>query len=575
MRLFLAILSPSAPAPPFLESTKKLRLPKGTVTMHSVVTGDFAPAQREILFAQALDWGADYILALDDDIALHENTLLALNDAMSKNENAGIVGAVSLTRGELQPMVRGTWDPANPAPTPVDGVGFACALIRASILPAFERPYFASQVFLDTSAGRAFARNEDYLFCERVRTAGYGVLLHAGVRVARLDVGRPAQTALPDIADNASSVTQLHADVSYIEPAKRPDIPTVKRNKRTIYLHAGIHKTGTTSIQMLLTANAIAFATVGIHIPYAGRPVKFFNSPYFTHHNLAWELNGYGHYDSSDGGLDAVLAEITHVNAPTVVLTSEDFEFLHTKPVMLAKLADGLKGLDYDVRVILYLRAQSDYSLAIYNEHSKAGHGIDPKAYFEGIAATGVYEPKGAVDVYTGVNRFAYLPLIDAFADAFGNENLIVRAYRSGRPSDEILKEFLALIGGSAVPFSSLVKPGELNVSPSFIDVLNGIYAGVVKREAEAPSVEQLLSERGSLADVEVYNRKFDVLTEAELQMLLQRFGPENIEIERRYGAQIPFRTERDLRTRDASAWEAVHKQRELLDYAVERWKVT
>jgi hypothetical protein len=574
MRLFLAILSPGTPAAPFLESLKKLRLPKGTVTMHSVVTGDFVPAQREILFTQALDWGADYILALDDDINLHENTLLALNDAINKDERAAVVGAVSLSRGGLEPMVRGTWDAANPVPTPIEAVGFGCALIRASILRDFQRPYFASQVFLDTSAGRASVRNEDYLFCERVRNAGYSVLLHAGVRVARLDVGRPPQLSIPESAYGTANGAQLHADVTYIEPAKRFDIPTVHRTKRTIYLHAGIHKTGTTSIQFLLTANAMLFATVGIHVPYAGRPVKFFKSPYFTHHNLAWELNGYVNYDSTDGGLDAVVAEIVHVNAPTVVLTSEDFEFLHTKPEMLAKLADALKALGYDVRVILYLRAQNDYSLAIYNEHSKAGHGINPKAYFDGIARTGVYEPKGAVDVYTGVNRFAYLPLIEAFAATFGDENLIVRAYRSGRPPNEILKEFLALIGGDTLPFSSLAKPGELNVSPSFIEVLNGIYNGVKNRGGEAPPVEQLLTERGASADIAIYNGKFDVLTKAELQMLLQRFGPENIEIERRYGAQIPFRSERDLRVRDSSAWDAVHKQRALLDYAVERWGI-
>jgi hypothetical protein len=575
MRLFLAILSPNAPAEPFLESVKKLRLPKGTVTIHSVVTGDFSPAQREVLFAQALDWGADYILALDDDIVLHENTLLALHDAMQKDPQAGIVASASLSRGDLQPMVRGTWDPQNAVPTAVEGVGFACALVRASVVRDFERPYFSSQIYLDPTAGRVSVRNEDYLFCDRVRDAGFGVVLHAGVRVARLDLGRPANVKFPETAYRSAGPDTLHPDVTYVQPARRVDVPAVIPGKRTIYLHAGIHKTGTTSIQMLMTANATPFGAIGIHVPYAGRPVKYFNNPYFSHHNVAWELSGYQQYDATDGGLDAVVAEIAHVNAPTVVISSEDFEFLHTKPATMTKLADALKGTGYDVRVILYLRAQHDYSLAIYNEHSKAGHGINPAAYFKGIADTGVYEPKGAVDVYTGVNRFAYLPLIKAFADAFGDENLIVRAYRGGRPPDEILHEFLAIVGGGAVPFASLAKPGELNVSPTFADVLFGIRSGVLRRDESAPTVEQILQERGSAADVEIYNRKFDVITEAELAMLLQRFGPENIEIEHRYGAQIPFRSERDLRVRDAAAWEAVHKQRDVLDYAIERWNIT
>jgi len=573
MRLFLAILTQLGPVKPFLDSVSKLQLPPGSVSMHSIVTGDFAPAQREILFAQALDWGAEYILTLDDDVVLPPTAALALGEVIRNDAAAGIIGALTYARTDGQPAVRGAWDPANPAPQPVETVGLGCAMIRASILRGMERPLFSAQVELDMSEGRATLGGDDERFCERVRQGGYSVLLNPGLRVGRFN--RATNTLEPPQPKRIPGAQRIqHADVTYGPPSPRYELPAINLSSRKLYLHVGIHKTGTTSIQTLISANAPALASIGIHVPYMGRPVNFFKTPYVGQHNVAWELNGYTQFQAADGGLEQMADEIARINAPTVLISSEDFEFLHTKPAQIARLAETFKALGRDVRVILYLRAQHDYAHAIYNEHSKAGHGINPRTYFDGIFKTGVYEPKGAVDVYTGVNRFAYLPLIRAFADAFGDDAMIVRAYRSGRHPSDILKEFLAIVGAQRLPFSSLAKPGELNVSPSFAAVLNGIYGGVKSRDPHAPTIEQLVAERSAAPDVPIFNRRFDIITEAELQMFLERFGPENLEIERLYGAPIPFRTAADLRQRDAAAWEVVRKQREMLDYAIERWLI-
>ncbi|HUA08791.1 MAG TPA: hypothetical protein VMA98_05900 [Candidatus Acidoferrales bacterium] len=573
MRIFIAILTRFGATKPFLEGVSKLQLPRGSASMHSIVSGDFAPAQREMLFVQAMDWGAEYILTLDDDVAPSPSAVMDLIDAIRSDAAAGIVGALTNGR-DGSPAVAGNWDAASPVPQVVEAIGFGCAIVRASIARTMERPLFSAQVELDFDESRATLAGDDYRFCARVREAGYNIILLPGLRVDRINratgiVEKPQPRRTPSIQH------VQHADVAYGKPAPVFQAPAINLSARVLYLHVGVHKTGTTSIQTLLAANAPALASVGIHVPYKGRPVTYFKTPYVTQHNVAWGLSEFVQYDAKDGGLEEMAEEIARIDAPAVVVSSEDFEFLHTKPELIAKLAGTFKRLGRDVRVIIYLRAQHDYALAIYNEHSKAGHGINPARYLEEISRTGVYEPKGAVGVYTGVNRFAYLPLIRAFADAFGDEAMIVRAYQSGRHPDDILKEFLALIGAERLPFASLAKPGELNVSPSFAAVLNGIYGGVKTRLPEAPNIEQLVRERAASSDIPIFNRKFDIITEAELQMLLERFGPENLEIERLYGASIPFRAAADLPQRDISAWEAVRKQRDLLDYAIERWQIS
>ena len=55
-----------------------------------------------------------------------------------------------------------------------------------------ERPFFATQIYVEKRAGRVRVCNEDYLFCARLRAAGHTVLLHSGVRCGHYDRGRDA-----------------------------------------------------------------------------------------------------------------------------------------------------------------------------------------------------------------------------------------------------------------------------------------------------------------------------------------------------------------------------------------------
>src|ERR1700694_5174796 len=78
----------------------------------------------------------------------------------------------------------------------VDGVGFGCVVVRVAALATLPRPYFAAHLYVDESARVVRQADEDYLICERVRQAGWHVLLHAGVRAGHYDRG--TETTAPD-----------------------------------------------------------------------------------------------------------------------------------------------------------------------------------------------------------------------------------------------------------------------------------------------------------------------------------------------------------------------------------------
>lgn len=198
MNLILGIPTAGSPTQPFAESLKTLALPDSITGFGNVsVTGNFVPAQRELIVRHALRANADYLLMIDDDIIVPANALADLLSVFDLDERAGIAGGLYYARDGVRPMVVADWKPYDttsaytPAflhePVAVDGVGFGCVLIKCAVFKAIEQPYFAAQVFLEESLRRVRVCNEDYLFCKRAADVGFRTYLHAGVRLRHYD----------------------------------------------------------------------------------------------------------------------------------------------------------------------------------------------------------------------------------------------------------------------------------------------------------------------------------------------------------------------------------------------------
>ncbi|MBV8283878.1 MAG: glycosyltransferase [Candidatus Eremiobacteraeota bacterium] len=199
MRFYLGVPTGGSPAAPFVESLSHIVLPSGTIAFErGIVTGNFVPAQRDLLLERALEWNADVVAMCDDDMVVPPDGFAALCAALEADASAAIAGALYYSRDGLRPLVvdgwndrdtRAGWIPAfdDRTPVAVDGVGFGCVAIRASAVRELERPFFSSHVYVERTAGRVRVCNEDYLFCARVREAGNSVLLHPGVRCGHYD----------------------------------------------------------------------------------------------------------------------------------------------------------------------------------------------------------------------------------------------------------------------------------------------------------------------------------------------------------------------------------------------------
>jgi len=206
LKLLLGIPSAGAPALPFLESLAQIELPPAVTEFERVlITGNFVPAQRDLIVEHALERNAGLLVMCDDDMVLPPSAVVDLFAALEGRPRAALVGALYYSRDSFRPMVVDRWDEHDtrtaviPAfdrePVVVDGVGFGCVALRVSALRELMPPYFAAHVFIERGAGRVRVCDEDFLFCARLRRAGHEVLLHPGVRCGHYN--RTSQTVAP------------------------------------------------------------------------------------------------------------------------------------------------------------------------------------------------------------------------------------------------------------------------------------------------------------------------------------------------------------------------------------------
>lgn len=198
MKLLLAVPSAGAPSRPFIDSLTKLRLPAECLGFeYSVITGNFVPGQRELATRHATTLGADFLMMVDDDMVVPEDAAEKLYAVLMSDERVAVAGALYYSRDGIRPMVVSGWSSSRTVsgwipqfatdPTPVDGVGFGCVMIRVPAFDSLKPPYFAAQIYVEQSAARVRLCNEDYLLCERLRGAGFTIMLHPGVRAGHYD----------------------------------------------------------------------------------------------------------------------------------------------------------------------------------------------------------------------------------------------------------------------------------------------------------------------------------------------------------------------------------------------------
>jgi hypothetical protein len=200
------------------------------------------------------------------------------------------------------------------------------------------------------------------------------------------------------------------------------------RPRKTLILHIGMGKTGTTAIQNALWDNREVLAAAGITYPAVGNVAN-------AHHLVAPRCPPFlAHAGWRFLEVSEWAPLLLEAGTDRIVMSSE--LIVWAEPDQVDAFCAALREL-FDVKVCLYLRRQDNTIMASYNQMIKAGtqvHGIDKI-------------------VERQLDRFDYLAKIWPWEKALGAENLIVLPYERGQfYKGDLIDDFLLKVLGIERP---------------------------------------------------------------------------------------------------------------------------
>lgn len=201
---------------------------------------------------------------------------------------------------------------------------------------------------------------------------------------------------------------------------------------RTLFLHVGTHKTGTTSLQAILANHEEKLGQYGAYLPKTGR-----DGLLPGHHNLAWELNDDERFDPAAGSLRDLCDELSQSPQPRAILSSEDFEYLNCRPDRLEMLRSCGDLLGYDIYVVVFFRDWVSYANSLYAELTKHNLTVGVEDFVQRIVEDGEF-------VFNGRWRFCfdYPRIVAGFETVFGEGRVLWSQYRR-----RIEEPFLDVVG--------------------------------------------------------------------------------------------------------------------------------
>lgn len=189
-------------------------------------------------------------------------------------------------------------------------------------------------------------------------------------------------------------------------------------------IHVGMHKTGTTSLQVQCGEAAEELRARGLLYPKSGR-----EGSSAGHWQFAQEMFEASHRWPTSGVVAEMLAEISEADCPRVLISCEDLSLMWNNRSPLDCLRSALEDLGYEVHVLICRRELESMLPALYG--TLVVLAIDmPRTEFERQA-----RETGQVVVparpYHPSKTYCLEPdrLIEAFGEVFGRERVHVVEY--------------------------------------------------------------------------------------------------------------------------------------------------
>lgn len=241
---------------------------------------------------------------------------------------------------------------------------------------------------------------------------------------------------------------------------------------KTIYLHIGFGKTGTSAVQQFFFSNQEELAELGLLYPATGRTC-------YAHHGLAL-YEPVEMPKGVEGLYKTLLEEIASTPANRILISSEQFCFL--KRLYIVKIKELLSG--YDVKVIFYVRSQLKLIESTFLEWQKAG-----------------WKYKNNIEQFYKETKasFDFSVRIQPWIEEFGIDNIIVRVYDYRTIGDNTCLDVMKILG---IKLTNKMREVNNRANPSLIPEFSTLISIIDRDEAAKDHRKEIVGELLALSRI-------------------------------------------------------------------------
>jgi len=289
-------------------------------------------------------------------------------------------------------------------------------------------------------------------------------------------------------------------------------------NQKIVYLHIGVPKTASSTIQRGLFENLNALKNDGYLYPKNGlldtnHKNIFFELTSLVNHNIK--------FSPAAGNIDSLVTEINTSALDKVIISAEHLALLITPEIQFLK--EHLEP--FSTRVIVYLRRQ--------DQVIQSGWSQNAKRLVTNKDLDGIIEEEFSTDA--SVYHYDYL--LDNWAHVFGKENIILRIFEPEHLSGHIFHDFLQTCGISTLDNYKI--PKSSNVSPSYKTMgvileitkrLNFDQIDPITRVEIGRQIEFICNQLGWNQD-----KKYNAIDKKTFERIMDHFQPGNNKVAQEY----------------------------------------
>jgi hypothetical protein len=288
-----------------------------------------------------------------------------------------------------------------------------------------------------------------------------------------------------------------------------------------IYLHFGIHRTGTSTVQSFARRHRAKLRSLGLWYPvFASRHEQ-------AHHAIAHIIAGEARREMSIDDVQRFAQRIVKERRPNenVLVSAEAFWRQRPEgPPFWEAREQYLKSVralfnDDDITVLIILRRQESHARSLYKH----------------MIQTSRYRAEFTKFLHDYAGRFNYLRNVELISQNF--PNVLIETYDRVAKNSNLVPNFFALLGADV---SSLPKGKSLHISPpveftEFKRILNrnGLASEALRE------VRDRLSEMGIAGTLNPITNA-DLLAPADFAAYQQSFAEANEQLRQRFAPHLP-----------------------------------